>query len=1062
MKKFFDKIKKLKNNIGSGIILVIVAMGFIGILAGALLTAVGYAYRQKLYDYNARDNFYYLEQAMDEINSGVGNSTIECLQKAYQDTVEAMTMFDFDQKAYVSVDEKEANRMFKENFMKSIKENFYDEIIADLDAFTDTLESYISNDTVVLDKSNIAVIMYKSDNTVYVPNGSNFNELDRIVIRNVTVSRTVNYNRSQANGTFEQKLSADIVIAKPDFDVKFSNILTNFSTIFDYAVIADMGLEISQPASSPLTINGNVYAASDFYNKQYNLAGGDINRNYSITSSNEPGTTSSIENPVKVLDDYSDAATPVEDGEEPAEDDPLAKYKKSVYSEDYESGGTTYTRTTLNYKLNPVTSQTIAFSTYDATAVYSDQTTYFNQNEFGKSANRQLSNYDGISVKSRNSGLYIEGSDVTIVSDMLIVPGTIAVMDNANLSTFGSKGNQVHRAEIWADNIVLGGEKTAAEDKPGSSATFNGDVYVKDDLELNTKDAQFKLVGSYYGYGDSTRRDNRVFTPMVNPDDFKEKNSDYNRGHYNSSAIIVNGNNATLDLSKADSLFLAGRTYVELSKDTENHTTDTGRTYTTYKFDNETADYRTGESISVKSNQIAYKSTGNNFEGDEVTNSDGTKTIKPFEVEVYAYSALSSVPHHTAYYYKAYLNDNQKNSDLFQKYFSDSNGKLEWVPVTKIVKKNKTDSSKDQAYYYYNFEAAYALGLGSTDLRAELTGQKYNPEAIAESFIIDYNYFVQNDPDFDSVVSSLDDEDNGFQSGDVKIGGSLNSDKTKVASGNIYTSGAITLKNETADTFNIVTSNNAATYNLEQALGNSSRVVDDWVDVYGLTWGLAEKYDYVKFSLTDDATNANAALFALAKNVVSKDDDLDMNDYDYSMHIGMQRGLDGRSNSSVLHGESAITPINTYMNFNKITPTSTEVSPSNLDLDSEYKVWVSYGNLTINETGKVSGIIISKGDVIFGPNVTEFNGLVISGSKVYVTDSNNITKINANSEICKAVIRALQLNGTDEAKYVLSLFKDYESAEVVKDRTDISEAIEIGKIDYTNVMRYDNWTKSVR
>ena len=48
-----------------------------------------------------------------------------------------------------------------------------------------------------------------------------------------------------------------------------------------------MGLEITQPATSPLTINGNVYAASDYYNKQYNLASGDLNRNYSITSSND-------------------------------------------------------------------------------------------------------------------------------------------------------------------------------------------------------------------------------------------------------------------------------------------------------------------------------------------------------------------------------------------------------------------------------------------------------------------------------------------------------------------------------------------------------------------------------------------------------------------------------------------------------------------------------------------------------------------------------------------------------------------------------------------------------
>ena len=57
--------------------LVIVALGFVGVLTGSLLMAVAYAYRQKLYDYNAKSNFYYLEQAMDEVYAGVGSKTME-------------------------------------------------------------------------------------------------------------------------------------------------------------------------------------------------------------------------------------------------------------------------------------------------------------------------------------------------------------------------------------------------------------------------------------------------------------------------------------------------------------------------------------------------------------------------------------------------------------------------------------------------------------------------------------------------------------------------------------------------------------------------------------------------------------------------------------------------------------------------------------------------------------------------------------------------------------------------------------------------------------------------
>lgn len=74
MKKLISKIRQQLKNTGSSIVLVIVALAFVGILAGALLTAVASVYRLKAYDYNAQSNFYYLEQAMDEIYAGVGRN----------------------------------------------------------------------------------------------------------------------------------------------------------------------------------------------------------------------------------------------------------------------------------------------------------------------------------------------------------------------------------------------------------------------------------------------------------------------------------------------------------------------------------------------------------------------------------------------------------------------------------------------------------------------------------------------------------------------------------------------------------------------------------------------------------------------------------------------------------------------------------------------------------------------------------------------------------------------------------------------------------------------------
>ena len=104
------------------------------------------------------------------------------------------------------------------------------------------------------------------------------------------------------------------------------------------------------------------------------------------------------------------------------------------------------------------------------------------------------------------------------------------------------------------------------------------------------------------------------------------------------------------------------------------------------------------------------------------------------------------------------------------------------------------------------------------------------------------------------------------------------------------------------------------------------------------------------------------------------------------------------------NGEGAITPINYYMNFDKIddialdtnlggssTDRKGNINPTNLDL-GQYKVWASEKDVVIDggsgsTPAEITGIIVTKGDVRF-KNVAQFNGLIICGGKVYITTSN--------------------------------------------------------------------------
>jgi hypothetical protein len=107
---------------------------------------------------------------------------------------------------------------------------------------------------------------------------------------------------------------------------------------------------------------------------------------------------------------------------------------------------------------------------------------------------------------------------------------------------------------LWASNILL---NTAGK------ITLAGDAYIANDLNLSGNGVQAELSGRYFGYGNSTS------DPGL------------------SSAILINGRDTLLDMSALRALMLAGRGFVD-------YNAGAGSTVLT------------GESISVKSNQLAY------------------------------------------------------------------------------------------------------------------------------------------------------------------------------------------------------------------------------------------------------------------------------------------------------------------------------------------------------------------------------------------------------------------------------------------------------------------------
>lgn len=147
----------------------------------------------------------------------------------------------------------------------------------------------------------------------------------------------------------------------------------------------------------------------------------------------------------------------------------------------------------------------------------------------------------------------------------------------------GSRLSTDRYGELWARNIVMNGKSASGS---ACEIDFGGnDVYVANDLEINGEDNEFSagvqlaeggFEGQYIGFGAGD-------------------------GTGESSSIIINGTGTELYLDKLNNLTLAGNTYVGISS-TASGLDGTEGVYN----ESDLADVLMGQSIAVKSDQVAY------------------------------------------------------------------------------------------------------------------------------------------------------------------------------------------------------------------------------------------------------------------------------------------------------------------------------------------------------------------------------------------------------------------------------------------------------------------------
>lgn len=931
--------RKLRHNDdhGSSFVLVIVATTFMCILASAILMGAMMTYKLKFYKLNSLNNFYEVETALDEMYAGVGAATNEHLYSAYTTTAELVVVYDTKAQAYTTLDNKSANELFKKLFMTGF---VADTNYKSLKNVTDTLQSFISNeydavdnpDGVRLDTSNMKLIYtdvnnktttqyYKNNGEIKTEKQSGYenDKVQSVTFKNVCVKRSVNLQGSTA-GTYEQSITTDIVLTEPEYNVSFDTSSVSNNTLYEYAILADMGVEVGEDNDNRTTdaqVKGNIYAASDYYNK-----------------------------------DYNDVAE---------------------------------TKVTNKYESKPTT----MWGTKESSA------------------------YSGIFVNGKNSTL-------TLNSDVVVCSGSLAAYNGAEINL---SGRTQTLSELWADNIVIGG-------KDGGSLKASADAYIFDDTELNAEKASLKFTqGSYFGYSynaQDTRSLNYLRQKGYLATGYKL------RSHFSDSAIIVNGKNSILDLQDLNSLYIAGKSYIEFSKiaassvpeDDENITVDENADYAFTTLE----DYSTGQSLDVKTNQLMFLtqwSVVNNTEKVDPDTGITTVTLqfpKTFEADANILDL-----------YDDFLNDLATEGDKGVTAIKQTVSGHDYYYL--YIEDGKDSSNVSNAEKFA--EKYYKL---LQDYGDEISSKLYNVQKY-EQFQVKLVLPAEGKINASGAVTDQNNDDSLFLRASTTTTMDVATALDNVSTGKVFTN---ILGNKGSD-------NNKKAFNDLKAdalklAGSGTASVEEQTSTF-LSYMYINMKDHLSvLNNVDDTTKLSQNAWEIANYTSSSvgylssyDKDRDTYSYDYS-----------------------ITPLNHYVDFAYVFSKNLSIEKTiGNATDNEAKtIVINSGDVKLqpnNGDGSFQGIIIAGGNVRFDENVKSFRGMIITGSKLII-DHN--MSISADAAFVANLLEQCS-ESTDEKLNTLTtkVLKNYTSSKS-EGNTEVTGA-SISDISYEDILVFQNWKKNV-
>lgn len=931
--------RKLRHNDdhGSSFVLVIVATTFMCILASAILMGAMMTYKLKFYKLNSLNNFYEVETALDEMYAGVGAATNEHLYSAYTTTAELVVVYDTKAQAYTTLDNKSANELFKKLFMTGF---VADTNYKSLKNVTDTLQSFISNeydavdnpDGVRLDTSNMKLIYtdvnnktttqyYKNNGGIKTEKQSGYenDKVQSVTFKNVCVKRSVNLQGSTA-GTYEQSITTDIVLTEPEYNVSFDTSSVSNNTLYEYAILADMGVEVGEDNDNRTTdaqVKGNIYAASDYYNK-----------------------------------DYNDVAE---------------------------------TKVTNKYESKPST----MWGTKDSSA------------------------YSGIFVNGKNTSL-------TLNSDVVVCSGSLAAYNGAEINL---SGRTQTLSELWADNIVIGG-------KDSGSLKASADAYIFDDTELNAEKASLKFTqGSYFGYSynaQDTRSLNYLRQKGYLATGYKL------RSHFSDSAIIVNGKNSILDLQDLNSLYIAGKSYIEFSKiaassvpeDDENITVDENADYAFTTLE----DYSTGQSLDVKTNQLMFLtqwSVVNNTEKVDPDTGITTVTLqfpKTFEADANILDL-----------YDDFLNDLATEGDKGVTAIKQTVSGHDYYYL--YIEDGKDSSNVSNAEKFA--EKYYKL---LQDYGDEISSKLYNVQKY-EQFQVKLVLPAEGKINASGAVTDQNNDDSLFLRASTTTTMDVATALDNVSTGKVFTN---ILGNKGSD-------NNKKAFNDLKAdalklAGSGTASVEEQTSTF-LSYMYINMKDHLSvLNNVDDTTKLSQNAWEIANYTSSSvgylssyDKDRDTYSYDYS-----------------------ITPLNHYVDFAYVFSKNLSIEKTiGNATDNEAKtIVINSGDVKLqpnNDDGSFQGIIIAGGNVRFDENVKSFRGMIITGSKLII-DHN--MSISADAAFVANLLEQCS-ESTDEKLNTLTtkVLKNYTSSKS-EGNTEVTGA-SISDISYEDILVFQNWKKNV-